>query len=76
MTKANRLAMTTFAILAMLVGVSASADAAQCGSGASGFEGWKSQFAGEARAKGISAAGVSALMGTNYASATIAADRG
>src|SRR5258705_6847652 len=52
------------------------ADAAQCGSGPGGFEGWKQQFAGEARAKGIGANAVSALMATNYASATIAADRG
>jgi membrane-bound lytic murein transglycosylase B len=62
--------------MAMLACLSSQADAAQCGSSGAGFEGWKSQFAGEARAKGIGAAGVSALMGTNYASATIAADRG
>jgi membrane-bound lytic murein transglycosylase B len=52
------------------------ADAAQCGSGPGGFEGWKQQFAGEARAKGIGASAVSALMATNYAQATINADRG
>jgi membrane-bound lytic murein transglycosylase B len=38
--------------------------------------GWKSQFAGEARAKGISANTISALMATTYAQATINADRG
>jgi membrane-bound lytic murein transglycosylase B len=52
------------------------ADAAQCGSTSGGFEAWKSQFAGEARAKGVSAATIQALMATNYAQATINADRG
>jgi len=52
------------------------ADAAQCGSTSAGFDTWKQQFAGEARAKGIGAAGVSALMAANYAQATINADRG
>jgi membrane-bound lytic murein transglycosylase B len=60
---------------ALLCMVSA-ASAAQCGTGAAGFEGWKQQFAAEARAKGVGAAGVAALAATNYATATIAADRG
>jgi membrane-bound lytic murein transglycosylase B len=62
--------------LAMILCLGSPADAAQCGSSAAGFEAWKSQFAGEARAKGISASTVSALMATNYAQATINADRG
>jgi membrane-bound lytic murein transglycosylase B len=62
--------------LAMFASLDSAADAAQCGSSSGGFEAWKSQFAGEARAKGIGANTVSALMATNYASATIAADRG
>jgi len=62
--------------LAILAFLSSQADAAQCGSTAAGFDAWKREFAGEARAKGISASTVSALMATNYASATIAADRG
>jgi membrane-bound lytic murein transglycosylase B len=66
----------SFAALAMLACLNARADAAQCGSGPGGFETWKSEFAQEARAKGIGASAISALMGTNYASATIAADRG
>ncbi|MGA7997360.1 MAG: lytic murein transglycosylase [Bradyrhizobium sp.] len=65
-----------FAAITMLAGLNARADAAQCGSGPGGFETWKSEFAQEARAKGIGASAISALMGTNYASATIAADRG
>ena len=52
------------------------ADAAQCGSTSAGFETWKQEFAGEARAKGIGASTVSALLATNYAQATINADRG
>jgi membrane-bound lytic murein transglycosylase B len=64
-----------FVAAAILAGLAAQAEAAQCGNGASGFEAWKQQFAGEARAKGVGAAGVSALMGTNYAQATINADR-
>ena len=76
MTKSKQLTMATFAILAMLACLSSTADAASCGSGAAGFESWKQAFAEEARAKGIGASAVSALMGTNYASATIAADRG
>ena len=53
-----------------------SAHAATCGNSAAGYESWKQQFAGEARAKGISASTISALMATNYAQATINADRG
>jgi membrane-bound lytic murein transglycosylase B len=68
--------ITTAAFVAVLACLGSNADAAQCGSSAAGFEAWKGQFAEEARAKGISASAVSALMGTNYASATIAADRG
>jgi membrane-bound lytic murein transglycosylase B len=64
-----------FVAAAILAGLAAQAQAAQCGNGPSGFEAWKQQFAGEARAKGVGAAGVSALMGTNYAQATINADR-
>jgi membrane-bound lytic murein transglycosylase B len=65
-----------FAITALLTCVSSQASAAQCGNGPGGFEAWKQQFAGEARAKGVGANGISALMGANYAQATINADRG
>src|SRR5579859_2151683 len=64
-----------FSALAVLTSFSSQAGAAQCGNGSGGFEAWKQQFAGEARAKGVGAAGISALMGTNYAQATINADR-
>ncbi|CAL75543.1 putative lytic murein transglycosylase [Bradyrhizobium sp. ORS 278] len=52
------------------------AQAAQCGTSPAGFEAWKRDFSEEARAKGIGGTALSALMQTNYASATIAADRG
>jgi membrane-bound lytic murein transglycosylase B len=76
MTKSKELATATFLTLALLVGVSPHAHAAQCGSTSAGFESWKQQFGGEARAKGIGASALSALMATNYAQATINADRG
>src|SRR5947208_4687634 len=76
MTKSKKLTAATFLGLVLLAGLSAQANAAQCGSSAAGFEGWKQQFAREASAKGISANGVTALMGTHYAQATINADRG
>ena len=62
--------------LATLIGAAGQASAAQCGNSAAGFESWKQQFAAEARAQGIGAAGIAALMQTNYAQATINADRG
>lgn len=49
--------------------------AATCGSDASGFESWKTEFAPEAKSQGIGSAGLAALAGTNYASKTIYADR-
>jgi len=62
--------------MAVLAGIADTAAAAQCGSTAAGFEAWKQQFATEARGQGVSPAAVAALMRTNYATATIAADRG
>jgi membrane-bound lytic murein transglycosylase B len=80
MTKSKKSDAAAFSILfstlATLACSASSVQAASCGSGPGGFEGWKHQFAAEARAKGIGATGVSALMAANYASATIAADRG
>jgi membrane-bound lytic murein transglycosylase B len=73
MTNGRKLTAAAFAIFATLVG--SQAHAAQCGNGAGGFEVWKQQFAGEARAKGVGANAISALMGTSYAQATVNADR-
>jgi membrane-bound lytic murein transglycosylase B len=76
MTRGGQLRMATVAALVALVWMASRAGAAQCGSTAAGFEAWKNQFAGEARARGVSASTVAALMATSYATATIAADRG
>ena len=65
--------MTALAALALTAG---GAQAAQCGNGPGGFDAWKRQFADEARARGVSASAISALMATHYNNATIAADRG
>ena len=75
MKKCKVVLTAAFAVAVVLAGASSRADAAQCGNGAGGFEAWKQQFAGEARAKGIGANGIAALMGTHYAQATINADR-
>jgi membrane-bound lytic murein transglycosylase B len=75
MTKRGQRKMVTLAAMVTLVLMSHNADAAQCGSTAAGFEGWKRQFAEEARGRGIKASTVSALLATTYSSATIAADR-
>ena len=71
-----RIAFSFSAALAMFAGFNAQAHAAQCGSSSAGFATWKQEFAREAQAKGISAPTIQALMATNYAQATINADRG
>jgi len=76
MTRSRQLQTIAAMALAAFLWTSAKAGAAQCGSTPAGFEAWKKELADEARRKGVGAAGISALMGTSYASATIAADRG
>jgi membrane-bound lytic murein transglycosylase B len=76
MTKGRELTTAIFTALAVLACLTVAADAAQCGSTSAGFETWKREFAEEARAKGIGGSSVAALMQANYATATIAADRG
>jgi membrane-bound lytic murein transglycosylase B len=71
MTNARQLT----AVFAVLVCMGSAANAAQCGNGPGGFEAWKQQFAGEARAKGVGGNGLNALAATTYAQATINADR-
>jgi membrane-bound lytic murein transglycosylase B len=75
MTKGSKLTIATFVTLGMLAYASPHAHAATCGSGPGGFETWKQEFSREAQAKGVGASGISALMGTTYAQATINADR-
>ena len=53
----------------------APATAASCSSTSGAYENWKSEFAAEAKAQGIKAKAISALMSTSYATATIKADR-
>src|SRR5271154_894597 len=68
----------SFAAVATVIlsALASQANAAQCGNGPGGFEAWKPQMANEARAKGVGASAIQALMGTSYAQATINADRG
>src|SRR3954470_5464034 len=75
MKKRTEIAASACVAIAMLAGLGATAEAAQCGSTPAGFETWKREFAEEARAKGIGASTTSALLQAHYASATIAADR-
>jgi membrane-bound lytic murein transglycosylase B len=74
--KSRDLKIVAAAVFLALLGMGGDASAAQCGNTSAGFEAWKSAFAGEARAHGVSATGIAALMSTNYSNATIAADRG
>ena len=76
MAGSRELATVTFAASVVLACLATKADAARCGNGPGGFEAWKREFAEEARAKGIGASTLAALTQANYASATIAADRG
>jgi len=75
MIMARGIVSAAFVAVALLAGLGGKADAAQCGNGSGGFETWQQEFAAEARGKGIGASAIAALMQTNYASATIAADR-
>ena len=75
MVMGKEIASAALLAFALLAGPGGKADAAQCGSSAGGFESWKQEFAAEAKGKGVGANAAAALMQTNYASATIAADR-
>ena len=72
MTKGREFTTAAFATLAVLACLSVKAEAAQCCSTPAGFEAWKREFAEQAKAKGISASAVAALMQATYAAATIA----
>lgn len=76
MIRGRAVAGAVLGAMALLGGLASAAEAAQCGSSPAGFEAWKREFSAEAQGKGIGQTAVSALMQTNYASATIAADRG
>jgi membrane-bound lytic murein transglycosylase B len=76
MTEGSQFRLVAVAALMALAGMPGEAGAAQCGNSSAGFDTWKTQFAAEAKARGVGAAGVSAIQGTNYSPATIGADRG
>lgn len=65
-------------VLSILLTLNATAAtlAAPCGNSAAGFEAWKQDFAKQARQAGVKKKGLQALSQTQYASRTIAADRG
>jgi membrane-bound lytic murein transglycosylase B len=75
MTRGRQLVTSALAAIAIAASLDTQAMAAQCGNGPGGFETWKREFAEEAKGKGIGPTAIGALMGANYASATIAADR-
>jgi lytic murein transglycosylase len=64
-----------FVFAAALAAGSGAAEAAKCGNTGGGFEAWKKSFAAEAKANGVKAKAISALMGTKYSTGTIRADR-
>jgi membrane-bound lytic murein transglycosylase B len=76
MNMGREVAAAAFMALALLACPGEEAAAAPCGSSGAGFDAWKRDFAEEARAKGVGGASIAALLQTNYATATIAADRG
>jgi lytic murein transglycosylase len=63
-------------VCAALAFVVTDALATQCINSSTGFDNWKQQFAGEAKARGIKQETIGALLGTTYSHATIGADRG
>ena len=76
MIRGRAVAGAVFGTMTLLGCLASAAHAAQCGSSSAGFETWKREFSAEAQGKGVGQTALSALMQTNYASATIAADRG
>lgn len=55
--------------------ISSTAEAAECGNTATGFEQWKVTMADQVKADGVGKAGRAALLGASYSTATIGADR-
>ncbi|ACK52558.1 conserved hypothetical protein [Methylocella silvestris BL2] len=76
MTKGGQFRTVVVAAMMAFAIAPGQASAAQCGNSAAGFEAWKSQFANEAKGRGVGAAGIAAIQGTHYNGATIGADRG
>ncbi|MDI3558893.1 lytic transglycosylase domain-containing protein [Bradyrhizobium sp. Arg816] len=81
MTKGRTVATAMIGAAALLLALApmsliSMAHAATCGRSPAGFEAWKREFSAEAQGKGVGQTALAALMQTNYAGATIAADRG
>jgi lytic murein transglycosylase len=69
--------VVAFAFVAASLSLSSTAQAASCSKTAAGFDDWKTEFAGEAAAKGISKRTLDRVMASvSYNKATIRADRG
>lgn len=64
-----------FGFAVSLALLTAPAMAAQCGNTGAGFDDWKSEFVQEAKANGVNAKAIAALLNTSYATGTIKADR-
>lgn len=71
----NNIKSFSYAVIFYLA-LNATAQAAQCGNSAGGFESWKQDFLSEAARNGLSANALEALKSTHYSTATIGADRG
>lgn len=70
MRRVCHLAIVLLASLAAGPAVSAT-----CSDTSGKYEGWKAEMSAEAKAEGVGSKGISALMGSSYSKATIAADR-
>ena len=68
-------AFVTAAAAALAVTATTAAQAAPCSNTGGEYEGWKAVMAQEAAAAGVGERGIAALMGSSYATKTIAADR-
>ena len=75
MIRGGQFKAAVVASLVALAAMASEARAATCGNSAGGFEAWKKQYADESRGR-FGASSISALMGTHYSTAAIAADRG
>ena len=67
--------MKSMVLAAGLALTAGSVFAAPCSDTSAGFDAWKPVMADEARAAGVGAAGVAALLATSYSKPTISADR-
>lgn len=72
--KSRFFTVTAIVVSALTAGTIA-AQAAQCGNNGAGYGAWLQQTLKEAPSRGIGKAGINALANTNYATATINADR-